>query len=146
MNFELQIDGDAIQRAGEEMFQSLRQPMQAAMAEKFYEITRNNFGMSGEDRPTEWPPLSERYAKKVDRDYATLFVSGDLEASINWSAANQEYSEVWSDSPLATVHQWGEGRCPARPFMPILKSGELTEYARLQVTDAALQILNQSSR
>lgn len=117
---------------------------QAAMAEKFFEITRENFGDTGVDRPLEWANLSPKYARRVGRDHATLFLSGELESSLNFDGTNPEFSEVWTDNDYALAHQFGNPsrNLPPRPFMPLTNESdseyaELTDYAAEQVVAAA---------
>jgi phage gpG-like protein len=129
-------------------FQAAKVAGQAAMAEKFFEITRENFGNDGIDRPIEWPALSPKYAKRVGREHATLFVSGELEASLTWQST-PEYAEVFTDSEYAEVHQFGGGNhIPARPFMPLknasaVEDAELTDFAAEQVIKAAENAINE---
>ena len=141
MNFSLSIDTRSIEGLAEAKFNELRQPVQAAMAERFFDITRSNFGATGVDRPTEWPALSPRYAKRVDRDYATLFVSGVLESSVQWASSPSE-AIVWTDNEYAPAHQWGDGHIPARPFMPIYRTGDLTPFAQAECVQAAQDEIN----
>jgi phage gpG-like protein len=126
----------------------IKQVAQSAMAERFFELTRENFGESGVDRPNEWPPLSEKYAKRVKRDYATMFLSGELELSFQWDGSNLQYAEVWSDSPYAVVHNDGDSsrNIPARPVFPIIGKSDdpqarLTDFAEQQILEAANQAI-----
>lgn len=141
MNFEISFDLSDLENS---KFLDDRDivRIQGAMAERFFEITRNNFGFSGEDRPIEWEPLKdEKYAKKVGRDYASLFLTGDLESSINIDTSQVSGAVVWIDDgqPYAQVHQWGyeEGGIPARPFFPMFPDGSFTSYTFNEVTQAA---------
>lgn len=122
----------------------LKVAAQGAMAEKFLEITRENFGDEGVDRPNEWPALSPKYAKRVKRDHATLFLSGDLETSITFDASNPDYAEVSTANPYASAHQFGnpDGNLPARGFFPLTNEydgadAQLTEFAEAEVLKAA---------
>lgn len=128
----------------EQELQAAKIAGQSAMAEKFFELTRENFGSEGIDRRVEWPALSPKYAKRVKRDYATLFLSGDLESSLTWEGSNPEYAEVFSDNPYAMAHQFGNpsGNLPSRPFMPLTnvaeaENAELTDFAEAEVLKAA---------
>lgn len=111
------------------------------MAGEFLELTRQNFGEAGLDRPQEWPELSKKYAKRVGRSYATLFLHGDLFESFQINNAYQ-FSEVFSESPYAEAHQFGTDTLPARGFMPILNDKEseeavLTDQAQSKCIEAA---------
>lgn len=116
------------------------QRIQGAMGEILFEIVRENFGETGIDRPSTWPELSSKYAKKVGRDYATLHLKGDLESAVKFDNSNPEYAQVSvsdSDVPYAAAHQWGTAHLPARPFFPIDEYGQLTEFAAQEVIAAA---------
>ena len=103
------------------------------VGEAVKQCTLENFGVSGTNRPRVWPPLSKDYARKVKRDYATLDVSGELKNSITVEVA--ETSIVATDEK-ASYHQLGEGYNKERPFFPISKDGELTEYCQQRITEA----------
>lgn len=122
-------------------FERVRQPVQEAMAEKFFEITRLNFGQFGVDRPVEWAPLEEKYAKKVGRDYATLSITGKLEGAIQMES-DPDKSRVFiskDDVPYALAHQYGYAPrgLPARPYFPIDAHGNLTPFTYGEVMAAA---------
>ena len=116
----------------------LVEPVQADMASRYAEVVRGNFGREGVDRPAVWPPLSPAYARKVNRTYATLYVSGALFDAVKVDAAAGRVSASNADVPYATVHQTGGGNnIPPRPYFPILDNGNPTEYAVAEVLDAA---------
>lgn len=114
------------------------------MGETLAQLTRENFGATGISRPHEWEALrDERYARKVGRDYATLYVTGDLFNSIECQEpignmvtviAGQGDSERY-----ASAHQFGEGKMPERPFFPVVGDFDtkLTPYAEARITEAA---------
>ena len=147
-NFELEIKQDQLdlfQRSLLYRFEEAKEPIQAAMGEKFFEIVRLNFGEFGVDRPIEWAPLSNRppyfYAQRVGREYATLFVTGRLEAGVKFEA-DEEKARVYisdADVPYATDHQYGnpEKFLPARPYFPIDSNGQVTSFTNEQVMLAA---------
>lgn len=142
MNFELTINEnslDAFQRSLLARFEMARSPIQQSMGEKFFEIVRSNFGDFGVDRPIEWAPLSPAYAKKVNREHATLFVTGKLESSIKMESTEDATTISVSDGdvPYATAHQYGKGKMPARPFFPIDQNQQVTQFTNDQVTEAA---------
>jgi len=119
---------------------------QAAMAARYGEIVRSNFGESGLDRPSAWPPLSPSYAKEVGRTYATLFVSGALFSAVRVDAQDARVSASNADAPYATAHQFGNpaGNLPARPYFPVAADGGPTEYTRGEVLAAAAAALGRA--
>lgn len=136
MTFEFEVNANGWE-LDQSLWNELRLAAQSAMAETFYSIVRGNFGATGIDRPIEWVPLSDKYAKRVKRDYPTLFLSGDLESSVMWDGSDLDAGVVWTDNPYAVAHQDGSGTLPARPFFPITAAGELTDFAQSQVVEAA---------
>lgn len=140
MVIELDISTSDLAEQIRARFEEVKVPIQAAMAGRFREIVLQNFGETGTDRPVEWEALrSKRYAKKVGRDYATLYVSGKLMDSVKIDPYNQDGAVVSTDCKYANTHQWGdESRNIAeRPFFPITKEGNITPYAESQVIEAA---------
>lgn len=143
MTFEFEINPNGWE-LDSSLWDELRVTAQSAMAETFLGITRNNFGVWGVDRPEEWPALTPKYSKRVDRTYATLYSTGNwnsgfLFESIQWDGSNPDYGIVWSDCPYAATHQFGDmdRNIPARQFMPITADGELTPNSFSAVMDAA---------
>jgi phage gpG-like protein len=113
-----------------------------AMGAKLILITRQNFGSSGPNRSSDWKSLSKRYAKKVGRSYATLDVTGKLFRSFRMTTAAHRYVIVKTTGiPYASAHQFGRNNMPWRPFFPIDRYGQLTSYARREVTKAAVSEL-----
>ena len=106
------------------------------MAGRFREIVMENFGETGTDRPEEWPALSPKYAKRVGREEATLFVTGTLMNSVEIDPYNPDAAVVSTKCSYAMAHQYGEGNMPKRPFFPMTDL-ELTPYAEQQVMEAA---------
>ena len=139
---------DNFTRELQNQFFIMKSNVQLAMAVEFERIVRNNFGFMGEDRPDEWVPLSEDYAKRMKRAHATLEVTGALKAAINVNNGNPDYSEVYvSDGtiPYATVHQYGGGNnIPARPYFPMDWEGNVTEYTTERVRQAAVAALKEA--
>ena len=138
-------------------FASARTEVQAAMALAFYEIVMGNIGGSfGVDRPSEWPPLTQAYAKRVNRSFATLEVTGALRNAVKINTDNPFQSTVSisnDDVPYALVHQFGGGNnIPARPYFPIEPGGSAeagvdfgpTPFAREWVLDAAREELRRA--
>ena len=155
MQFTAQIDVNALGNAIEETFNRVRIPVQAAMAETCFDVTINNFGMSGEDRPVEWESLDDKYAKRVGRSFATLDLKEfkkegsdkKLIDSVDWNADNPDFALVYLNDPpvYAAAHQWGESGMPERPFLPIVKGSEtLTPYTEGKCLDAANKALQEA--
>jgi len=111
-----------------ERLESIRQPVQSAMADAYCGVVLENFGASGVDRPWAWAPLSPSYAKKVGRSYATLVVSGALKNSVKKTDGRECSTVSMSDSDVsyATRHHHGGGNLPARRVFPIREDGSST--------------------
>ena len=157
MNFDITIDRETLTQFEhdiERRFNDARPAVQGAMGETVLQITRMNFGQFGIDRPIEWAPLSTAYAKKVNRSYATLYVTGALYNAVKLQNTD-DFSRVYASDdevPYATIHQFGSNpnvvnrSMPARPYFPITPQGELTEYTRNEVMAAAIQTLHEVMR
>jgi hypothetical protein len=121
--------------------EDIRPGIEAAMAERFFEIVRSNFGDFGVDRPIEWAPLTSRYAKKVGRDNATLFITGKLESAVHMETGPDGGRVFISsdEAPSALAHQYGyaPNGIPPRPYFPITESGGITWFTQMQVEEAA---------
>lgn len=141
MNFDLTIaesEQTAFQRSLLSDFEKVRPQVQASMGERLLEIVRSNFGAIGVNRPIDWVPLTDPYARKVRRDYATLYVTGALEGAVKLDVDNDRARVGVSDAdvPYATIHQYGSpGKMPPRPYFPLV-NGELTQFSQEQVTEA----------
>lgn len=142
---DVEIDVGRLQAdMGEALRQALENPtvleaVHEAMGSAFHTIVLQNFGDSGVDRPTAWPALSPRYAKRVKRSHATLVLSGELMRSVK-SEATSDHAHIWSDTEYSAAHQFGEGRMPERPFFPI-QGDSLTDYAEQQIVEAVQRTL-----
>lgn len=97
---------------------------------KFKYLTLQNFGVTGTDRPTEWAPLSEDYAKRVKRSYATMDLKGDLFRSFRVGQPDGTSITVSTSISYAEAQQYGTDRMPPRPFFPITADGGLTNHAQ----------------
>ena len=112
----------------------VRQPVQAAMADTFFGVVESNFGSTGWDRGNDWQRLSPRYAKKVGRTLATLFVTGALKATLQKESNGEGAATVSMGNtgqvPYALAHhhgspgnfgwtQPGSGDLPARRVFPL---------------------------
>jgi phage gpG-like protein len=94
------------------------------LADAFAGRAKANIGDTGLDRPKPWGKLTNKYAKRVKREYATLKVSGALQDSIRESNLTDNSVEVGSDLPYAAVHQFGGGNnLPERPYFPATETG-----------------------
>lgn len=127
--------------------ESIKIPVQEAMATTLRAITIYNFGSGGVARTTEWSPLSFGYAESFhegDRT-PTLVLHGELQNSIDMDASDPDHSRVFTDNPYAAIHQFGlvneDGvQMSPRPFFPIDGTQEgfvLNEYAEHEVRLAA---------
>jgi hypothetical protein len=146
MNYELTLSASEAEKfrgALSVYFDEVREPVQNAMSERFFEIVRSNFGEFGVDRPTEWTALTPGYAKRVGRDNATLFVTGKLESSVKMENTPDcgRVSVSDSDCAYALAQNFGypPNNLPPRPFFPVDSSGEITQFTRGQVEEAATE-------
>lgn len=107
-------------------------PAHRGMAKAFHGCVDANFGASGEFRPTPWRQLSKAYSKKVNRRFATLFVSGRLKNAVRdyADARRGRVSVSKADCIYALAHQMGYGRLPARPYFPLREDGRPMESVR----------------
>lgn len=155
MNFTLNIsDSDLTQfeSAMTAKLESLRQPVQSAMADALHGIVSANFGSHGFMRPWDWQELSPAYAKKVGRTFATLSVSGALKSTLRTDNSNPESSSVSMSKtglvPYTFAHHYGNpenagstksgsGEMPARRVFPLNANGQVMEEAVKTVTQAA---------
>jgi len=129
-----------------------------AMANRYRDIVRANFGFSGIDRPTPWRPLSDRYrnylsrmgkAKPSDarRGVATLFRTGRLFASIRASSDSQAGHVISDGVPYNIIQQFGGFirrafdnkpiTIPPRPYFPFYRDGRPTAYAQSEMERVA---------
>lgn len=145
MTVTFDIDAPAFAQSLKEQFQAVKEPCQFAMAEAFKSVADNNIGDDGEDRPIGWHNLSEKYAKRVGRSHATLFLdmaeaaklrkeSGLLLNSTVISQNNQDAAIVENGCEYAMQHQ------NTRPFFPII-DGEVTPYTTQKCVDACEKAL-----
>lgn len=119
------------------------------MARKFYEITLSNIGVSGEDRPAAWPPLSKNYIRYLKRkSFGTPLIptelrKGTLRSSITIQT-NHNSTTVYSNNPYIAAQQYGDAKrnLPARPFFPVMGEhglyAELTPNAEAKILAAAI--------
>ena len=137
MNIELTFDETELVRIANEQLPPVKIPCQAAMAWRFAEITHHNFGNDGEDRPALWPALTAKYAREFHQGVQTpkLILTGELQDSIKIDASHAEAATVFTQNEYATMHQFGDGPVPARPFFPIVGS-DFTPYTTAQCLES----------
>jgi len=122
-------------------FKTAQPLVEEAMAIAYKDVVIANFGDFELDRPTAWAPLSKRYAKKVNRNHATLMVSMKLMGAVK--QVDNVVSVSDSDVPYATVHQFGGGNnIPARPYFPFDTNGKATEFTQNYMQAVAKNALN----
>ncbi len=90
-----------------------------AVAQRFVDMTKQNFGNSGTYRGNTWPNLSIKYAKKVGHSNATLIQTGNLKQSIQASAPRGNWVEITSKTPYSAAHLLGNKRTPQRIYFPM---------------------------
>lgn len=113
-----------------------RRQILGAMGTELIKIAEENIGKTGIDRPATWPPLSKPYAKRVKRDYATLYLTGALYRSSTLRVTPDVATVTYEDTK-ASLHQDGTEKMPRRPFLPFNSAGQLTPYARRRIENAA---------
>lgn len=132
----------------EQDFWAVKSDAQLAMGVAFRDIVQDNFGPIGADRPSFWQALKPKYAKRVGRTFATLYVSGKLHNAVKLDNTKDEGCEVSvsnSTVPYALVHQFGGGNnIPARPYFPVTPDGEVTPLTKAIVVQAAKDAVAQS--
>lgn len=145
MTFELTIDTNDLA----EIFylpQEKVNAIQNAGAAELLETVRSNFGQEGVDRPEPWGSLTDRYAKRVGRSYATLYLDGEEASKLNQVSgllfdSNQlstseenggQYAMVFNDCVYAEKQQ------SQYPFFPFTPDGEVTSDSYNRVI-AAMQ-------
>lgn len=121
-----------IMAAGE----SVKAPVEHAMALTFEICVRANFGMIGFERPNDWAPLSPSYARKVGRPYATLEETGMMKTQLRTEANAVKLSN--DEVNYSLDHEYGmpfKG-LPRRGVFPI-QGGECMPRTYSLVVDAA---------
>ena len=153
---------EAMRSAVGKAYEAVRPTVIEAMTHAFHTIVLNNFGSSGPMRPLGWQKLSPKYAKKVGRDFATLYVTGQLKETVKADASNPECGIVSMGNtaavPYAMAHhhgnpgnfgwtQPGSGDLPARRVFPLdMVNDEVTPEAKKVVVQAAQQAVQGAFR
>ena len=123
-----------------------RQSILKAMGKEFVMVSLETFGASGVNRPSPWAPLSKRYQRQI-RYFGPpkLILDGSLVGSIRQVSASAESTLVKVGSgkseSYAMAHQWGVGKLPARPYLPINPDRSLTDLGRKRLEDAGHKAL-----
>jgi hypothetical protein len=161
MNIRLDIDQGQLDGALSGLaarLEALRQPVQAAMADAMEGIVLANFGSQGFMRPWDWQPLSAKYAKKVGRTYATLFVTGALKSTLRKDTSDPDGASVTMGNNglvnYALAHHHGNpgnfgttvegsGELPARRVFPLDEADHPTPESVELVRQAALSKLKE---
>lgn len=146
MNITLQVEAASLNSARVAIasrVESVRLPVHQSMAAMFYAVVLSNFGPTGFDRPWEWAPLSESYAKRVGRTFATLYVTGALRSTI--AATADENAGLVSmgktgQVPYSLAHHYGNpaGNLPARRVFPLQLDGTVTDTTKMLVLQEAI--------
>ena len=152
VNLSIQFDETKFAAEITAKLAGVKVPVQMAMGEQMRDIVMSNFGATGVDRPEPWPPLSDRsevgraYIRKVGRSYATLYESGFMAGCVR-NTDELDGSKVSlsdSDVPYASKHHFGTHNMPQRRVFPIHRDGNMTDYSKEAVIDAAKQQLAES--
>lgn len=124
---------------------SKRRLLLSQMIGEIQDITQQNFGPSGIDRPKPWSPLSPQYASEwKDGDTTpTLMMSDEKHELRNPllphlidcfdAKVNENKAELTNRSPYADGPQLGYGQ-PERPYYPVI-GDELTPYAESRMKE-----------
>jgi len=92
-------------------------------------------------RPTEWAELSPRTLKaKGGRGNLLIDTPTLIHSIVHITGSDQV--EIGTDRAYAAWLQHGTSRMPARPFIPVTESGDLTPKARDAVMDAVSLTIN----
>ncbi len=135
------------------LFQSLRDKLSppsrrlllSRIIGEIQDITQQNFGPSGIDRPQPWKPLSQNYASEwKDGDTTPTLMMSDEKHNLRNpnlphlidcfdAKVNEDKAVLTNRSPYADNHQLGLG-IPARPYYPV-NGDELTPYAESKMVE-----------
>lgn len=145
---------DAMAVSLDKAIERARPAVLKAMSDRCYAIIMSNFGIAGPERPWAWEPLSYLYAQKVGRTFATLEVSGALRASVlqgGFEGPSTTISMENSSVPYVTAHHDGVPRgnrrhpgLPGRRVFPLDERGEVLDWTRSEVAEAARRALQEA--
>lgn len=121
----------------------LKHQLQRAMAKRLLWCVHQNFGGAERFVTKPYPPLSEKYAERVGRSFATLYVTGALKNSVQIFEQGEEVSVGLDGSvPYDLVHQYGGGNnIPARPYFPLDENDDVLPEVQDLVMEAAQEEL-----
>lgn len=145
MKARISITPDTLEGMDREVLKLIKgakHQVEAAMAARYHEIVLANFGESGVDRPIDWPPLGNVYAKLMGRTFATLYVTGALFDSVEIDPQSAKVSVRNTGAvPYALVHQFGGRNTPPRPYFPMTPDGTALPWTVQEVQQAAADAL-----
>lgn len=159
MNITLDIESASLDEffsSCERRLQEAAMAGQRAMTEAFHGVVLANFGSTGFDRPWDWQALSPKYAKRVGRGFATLYVTGALKSTVQ---ADPEAGTVSMGNaagvPYALAHhhghpgnfgwtQPGSGDLPARRVFPLDEADQVTDKTRKLVEEAGIAAVKEA--
>ncbi len=137
----------------EKVSEGRRRILLSQLAVAIVDVTQQNFGDTGIDRPWKWAPLAEEYALEVHGGDATptLILPDDEHEKCHPGAPHMQDNfnvEIGGDfalitnlSEYASEHQEGKGNM-YRPFFPVNLDGQLTlgmELRLNQILDSHFQ-------
>lgn len=123
LTFTIRVTGDSLDQSLHRWFEVMSGPgcrrILEAIGDEVCYITWENFGEAGSNRPFGWPPLSPKYQKAIGYyGPPKLILNGDLISSVKVQELTDDTVTVGSDIEYASIHQFGEGIVPARPYFP----------------------------
>ena len=134
----------------EKVSEGRRRILLSQLAGAIVDVTQQNFGDAGIDRPYEWANLEEEYALEVHGgdQTPTLILPedehekrhpGEPHMRDNFNVElGSDFALITNLSEYASEHQEGKGNM-YRPFFPVNLDGELTpamQLRLLQITDS----------
>lgn len=137
----------ALRRLQQQISPDGRNRLLRKMITDIEQTTKANFGEVGRARPYTWKLLSDKYAKRVKRPFATLVLTtgnfvkglfGTLRKSFLKTAGTNEAS-LTNLSPYADAQMFGneDGNLPPRQVYPIESDGSLTEFQQARLAAIA---------
>jgi phage gpG-like protein len=139
---------ESIEQAVNNAYEAMRIPAQDAAAEEIAVMVMGSFGVTGTTRQFDWQGLAPKYARRVGRQYPTLYLneqeaqklgaeSGRLKNSTVINTGEKESAYVVNRCEYAAAHQSGTDHIPARPFFPMDQNGVMPAAALERVIAAA---------
>lgn len=112
-----------------------KRPLLLAMGTAAVSLGKQSFS-NASVRPAAWPAR-----KDPDKTHPLLLLSGNLEASLRGDRIQGDTVYLDSNTPYAATHQLGRDDIPARPFLPVLASGQISPLGRTKVERALVAAL-----